>query len=230
MNNFFELEKRCKRYHKKRYIKFFIIPIILLLILLALAYYTLNITTATNKIEKKIEYNKTKIIDKNITYNEKIIKKELNKTIEQNITKDQISLEKEDKIPVLAPKINLDMIDTKKIETNKKTIEKKEEKEKTKPKKEDSKIVISTQELPSFDTSFKLMNVYFEDGDYEKSKEWAVKASKMQPQNEDIWKVYALSLYKLNKKDKAIKVLKTYLKYRKSTKIENILKSIEGGN
>ena len=242
MNNFFELEKKCKKYHQKRLLKLWLLPFFILLLILVAVFYFLK-----NQPEKKSLQPQTKPQTKKIQIKKTIIHK--NKPIkkEENITKTEpkpqpkkLIQPPKETIPTLKAKIDLDMIDF--SENKKHFSDKKEENitkqhtkiveiNKTKPlKKEKTKSgLIITKEFPSFETSFKLMNLYYKDEDYAKAKEWAIKASKVKPKDEEVWRIYALSLYKLNNKNKAIKVLKTYLQYQESEKIKETLKQIEEG-
>jgi tetratricopeptide (TPR) repeat protein len=240
MNNFFELEKKCKKYYQKKTIILYSFLFILAILIITFLYLFSD-EKVENRVIKEPKKEETKSLNqevKNVNKKSNIVEKNVSKKLE---TKKEIVLKEDEVIPTLEAKINLDMIEFNKnvLPNTKKTINKETNKtvvevnqteiNKTIKTEKPKRVIITTKELPSFTTSFKLMNLYFKDGDYEKSKEWAVKASKIEPQNEEIWRVYALSLYKLNKKDKAIKVLKTYLQYKKSTKIEQTLKLIEEG-
>ena len=228
MNNFFELEKRYKKYRFKQIfgILKYVLLALVIIVLLIVAYLYFNKESAHTKIEKsKSKPIISKPIKQKILPTHKVIK-------DKNISKPESTKKlKTEKIPTFKAIINLDMIDFKKEDHKIKQKNQTKNIKLVKTKKEESaRVIISTKVVPSFETSFKLMNLYFKDEDYIKSKEWAIKASKIKPQNEDVWRIYALSLYKLNKKNEAIKVLKIYLKYKQSIKIEKTLESIEKGN
>lgn len=74
-----------------------------------------------------------------------------------------------------------------------------------------------------------LANYYYDKNDYEKSYKWAYAINQIDPTNEDGWLFFAKSLYKLNKKDDAIKVLRSYLNHYDSTAANELLRKIIQG-
>jgi tetratricopeptide (TPR) repeat protein len=226
MDNFFELERRCRKYHIKKWMK--PVSILFLLVVIALViYFSLS--------DKKTDSQKIIVVEKNVTnivVNKKISNKVIKKE-ENNLTnKEKDNLKK---IPTLKVEFNLNKITTTKKENSTTKKSPKQIKEpinielKPKEKEVETKKLIITTKLSSFKKSFELMNLYFNNEDYVKAKEWAIKANKVKPYNEDVWNIYALSLYRLDEKQKAIEVLETYLKYKESQKLENTLKIIEQG-
>jgi len=262
MNDFYELERKCKKLQQKKLFKYFII-IFVFLIFIGVYFYiqytqktplhTLaikkevpkikenNITKTNKKIDdvKKIENKKIskkkkenntsniqkiispKIKEKNITKTDKKIdnpKKEKNVTIqkiikEKNITKPIIQ-------PVLELKIDFDNI--KPLETNKAIIQNPKTLKQVKHK---SSIV--QNETITFLKALTLAKKYYENADYENSIKWCKLASKIDNNDERIWKLYALNLEKIGQKEKAIKVLKTYLKYKNSLDLKYLLQRLE---
>jgi tetratricopeptide (TPR) repeat protein len=121
--------------------------------------------------------------------------------------------------------IDFDKIESKEsVENSKKEVKKEEVVEQN--KKRDSKILQTTP--VSFEKAMKLIVLYYENGDYENSMKWCKIASKIDNYNENVWYYYALNLEKVGKKEKAIQVLTTYLKYQNSKKIRFLLQRLIG--
>jgi hypothetical protein len=226
MNNFFELEKKCKKYHRQK-----LIPIYILFLLILVSIVVLYFLFSNKKAESK-----KNTLDKNVTHivlkkkiSNKVIKKENNKTNKKVVFKEEYISKK---IPTLKVELDLNGINDDNYSITQKLLPKQIKQPiqiEVKPKEAEPKKLIITKELPSFEKSFALMNLYFNDRNYVKAKKWAISASKVKPYNEDVWNIYALSLYYLHKKQKAIEVLESYLKYKNSKKLENTLKKIKQG-
>ncbi len=125
---------------------------------------------------------------------------------------------------------------SKKIE-HKKTIKKKvnqllpiidlnitqEHKKNIKPKITKKNIIQSTN-IPSFKTCLNLAKSYFEKKDYKNALKWAKLANKQDKKNPMPWIISAKALYKLGKKQEAIRLLKIYDTYYNNKEIKNLIK------
>ena len=250
MDEFFELEKKCKKLKRKKFIKYLFLTLITLIIIGG-GYY-LFILFNTKPLQKSkpiitshkkvIEHNITKKIktEKNVT---KILKKEqnittkvimpkkINKKEELDVQCQIIIKDKKDKItkiPILELDINFSNIEI--IEDKKKKI--KEEKIVTNvlqlPKKivEKKKSLIQDETI-TFEKAYILAKSYYDSEDYITSMKWCKIASKINNKDERIWELYALNLENTNQKEKAIRVLKTYLKYKNSLRLKYLLQRLE---
>ena len=177
------------------------------------------------KIEKKIKEEKSEKVKK-IKKIEKLkqVKKEENKTINKTIKQE---------IPLITYTLNLDNIKevnlSLKSKENNKTLTEEKEKNRIKTtnrKKEDYKLLIKTKNL-TFDEALNSANLYYQNGNYKETIKWCKIASSLNNENEEVWKLYSLSLERLGNREKAIKVLKTYLKYKNSTELKLILERLE---
>jgi tetratricopeptide (TPR) repeat protein len=74
-----------------------------------------------------------------------------------------------------------------------------------------------------------LANYYYDKKNYEASYKWAYTINQIHPTNEDGWLFFAKSLYKLEKKEDAIKVLRTYLRHYNSNSAQKLLSQIVQG-
>jgi len=88
------------------------------------------------------------------------------------------------------------------------------------------KNTLKTKNL-TFDEALNSANLYYKNGNYTETIKWCKIASSLNNENEEVWKLYSLSLERLGNRTKAIKVLKTYLKYKKSTELKLILERLE---
>jgi len=71
-----------------------------------------------------------------------------------------------------------------------------------------------------------LAKYYYDNKDYEKSYKWAFTVNQLDPISEEGWLFFAKSLYKLDRKDDAIKVLKNYLNHYRSQAAQDTLRQI----
>jgi len=74
-----------------------------------------------------------------------------------------------------------------------------------------------------------IANKYYEKGDYSQSYKYAKETLKLNPKIEDAVILYAKSLVKLGKKDKAVKKLNSYYKKSRSIKAKALLTEINKG-
>jgi tetratricopeptide (TPR) repeat protein len=64
---------------------------------------------------------------------------------------------------------------------------------------------------------------YYLDTDYKQAGIWAKRANQLDRNQEEAWLLYAKSVYALNNKEKAIRILNIYLQYKESSKAEFLL-------
>lgn len=74
-----------------------------------------------------------------------------------------------------------------------------------------------------------LANYYYDNNNYEAAHKWAYTINQLDPTNEDGWLFFAKSLYKLDKKEDAVKVLRSYLRHYDSSQAKNLLTKIIQG-
>ena len=256
MVDFFELEKRCKKIRQKKIFKivviiFFVIIAVSLICVNTLTPKKIDKNTsypkaiakidkntsypkATAKIDKNISYPKaiakidkntsypkaTAKIDKNISYPKAIAKIDKNTSHPKAIAKIDKNISRP--IPILKIDIDFNNIPTTSSSIPPKKVIKKEQ-NKTIIKE---KLSILQSEALTFTKALKLAQLYYNNGDYQNSIKWCKLASKIDNNDERIWKLYALNLEKIGQKDKAIKVLKTYLKYKNSIELKYLLQRL----
>ena len=76
----------------------------------------------------------------------------------------------------------------------------------------------------SYDLAIKIAQAFYDKGAYTKALEWAKRANKLDRQKEEAWILYAKTLYKLGKKQKAKQLLKVFLDYKDSQEAKQLLK------
>lgn len=74
-----------------------------------------------------------------------------------------------------------------------------------------------------------LAKYYYNNKEYEKSYKWAFTVNQLDPINEEGWLFFAKSLYKLDKKDDAVTVLRNYLNHYRSKDAQDTLRKIIQG-
>jgi len=221
MIDFFELEKKCKKIKNKKFVK--IIVVLTFLSLLIGAFFVLNTTSKqkNTKTTSTTTQNKTQIksqIKSQIKKQAKTSKK-LTKAPTKNQTKTKPLT------PTIGVNIDFSSIPTK-IETKKqKTSQTNQNSKTTKNIPNQPKLIISNS--TSFEYAFNLAQNYYKQKNYKQSILWCKRASAIDNTNEKLWKLYALNLLAVGQKQKAIKVLKTYLKYKNSIDIQYLLQRIE---
>ena len=206
---FLELERKCKKRRIFRILKL----IFLLFAILSIYLFYKNNFLVKKQEQKLVENNikkETKNNNKSKKSNKKIdkmleLKFEVNFQKLYQTYKNKISFKsKEDKL---------------KKEFNKRAIEKKE--------KVKEKIVIKSKNLPSYDVCMKLAKKYYEKGDYKQALKWAKNANIQDNKKADSWIITAKILYKMGKKDEAIKLLEIYYSYTQDEKIKNLIKNMK---
>ena len=209
---FYELEKECKK-RKIRFLTGVLISVFILFLIPLIYYFNKPQKKEVKKIEKtehkKMELPKIKV-EKNITKDKNITEKI---TFSKPVLK-----QKESFYPVI--ELNISEI------KNKKDIKK--EKEPNENKREPVKRKILTiNNLPSYETCIKLAKKFYYTKKYESALKWAKNANLQNKNLPESWILTAKSLYKLNKKDEAIKILKIYYKYTKDKKILKLIDRIK---
>ena len=211
---FYELEKMCK----KRRIKKRIFFIFLIIVIVAGAYLIWNFYKSHAKKNSSVAEIKKTVPKKEI--------KPLKKT--ENIKKTEKNKSKEKEM-VLTPVISLDFTDinTSKINSQNKTEPKKD----TVPKPNKVSVkkvnVITTEILPSYEECIYQAKDALKNKNYSLALKWAQNANTKNKIRPEAWIITAKILYKTGKKQKALNILKLYLKYNKNKKIEQFLKELE---
>ncbi len=208
---FLELEKKCKERRLKR--KIVIFCILIFLISGAGIIYFFGFKNVNNKSLNNVKsVNKTS----NSTYKPKLNKIEIKKQKFEHsstkVTKNQ---------QILLPDLSFEFPKTLK------TLKQKLKQEKIKNKNEISKkksSFLNSGVLPSYKECIRLAKKFYNKKDYENALKWAKNANIQNNKKEDSWIITALSLYKMGKKEEAVKVLRIYYNYNKSEKIKKILK------
>jgi len=182
---------------KKRKFVKYVVLIFLLLIISGSLYYLFSKKVEALKTKKQINI-KQKIKDKNISKSKKV-KKEI----------------------IILPSIDLNV--DKNIDLNKSKIKKNIKKTEKKLKKS----IIKTENLPSFQTCISIAKKYFEQKDYENALKWAKYANIQNKKNALSWIITAKILYKMGKKQEAIKLLKIYNSYYNNKEIKKLIKEYD---
>jgi len=74
-----------------------------------------------------------------------------------------------------------------------------------------------------------LAKKYYEIGDYHQAYNYALITNRMNKEIEESWLIFAKSLVKLNKKNKAIGILRKYIQKTHSSNAEILLQEIHAG-
>jgi len=216
---FLELEKKCKKRRVFKVLKILFLFIVIVSIYLFLDKNNLLLT----KMQEFVKSNLKKIENKNIEE----VKKE--KKIISNNDKNS----KNNKILELKFEVNFqelyqsykNRINSKLKKENKiakKTIKKDEIKEKRLEKK-----IIKSKNLPPYETCIKLAKEYYQKGDYKQALKWAKNANIQDNKKADSWIITSKILYKMGKKNEAIKLLEIYYNYTQNEKIKELIKKIK---
>jgi len=241
MDNFFILEKKCKKLQQKKFLKIIGVSGVIIGVLVSGYYFFIpKNTTKPHKIVKNTQKHSKPTPQKakqpipkshkptNLTTSQ-VKPQKIEKKIEkpkENIskTKKTPKIQKPQKIekpkvkkdiPILDIDVDLDSIPSSTNTTKKPII-----------KQTIKKPILKTENI-TFTKAIKLAKLYYNNGDYQNSIKWAKIASSIDNDDERVWKYYALSLEKLGKKAKAIYILKTYLKYKNSIELKYILQRLE---
>jgi len=248
---FYELEKKCKQRRLKKYLYIVLIIIILIAIGTAIFFYNIKtknknhfIKTTTHKVIKK----KLDLVEKNtssksillINTNNKPapkIKKtvEINKTIKaiKENNKTNIIISKKAKqttsdsvvltpiVPEIVVSNNINNKKVKLVKTNPTKI--------ITPSKinKNNNSVIQVESLPSYKKCINIAKRYLKKRDYKLALKWAKNANIQNKELPDSWIVTAKALFYSGKKEKAIEILKVYLKYKNNKEMKKLLRKFE---
>ncbi len=241
MLNIPDLEKRWIRYKIKSSAKYFILP--LLLMIVALGYNFLSTDTKSNVIQKEINLTTTKII----TESKHKIK------INDTLSNAEITTTEKNSTPLLSPSMDfINNFETYTPQTQQvtkkytKDIQKKKTVVKSVPNIEVPQIATIT--ITKQDTTKDIQNIlqrfkkdknpalslflakkYYELGNYQKASRYALITNKLNKDIEDSWLVFSKSLVKMHQKDKAIKILQKYIANSHSTNAAVLLHDILSG-
>ncbi|GAX87082.1 conserved hypothetical protein [Lebetimonas natsushimae] len=211
---FFELERECKKRKRKKI--FLLIFLIIILLISAVIFNKYKIIDKIKVVTNNKKENNLTVVNKK--------EKDKNETkIKKNISK----IYKIIKTDVIKPIIYLNMKDI-----NVSKIEKKHHKNKLNKKNDFNKthkFLLNTSTLPSFETCIMLAEKYYKNRDYENALKWAKNANIQNKEDPKSWVIVAKSLYKLNKKDKAVEILQLYYKYTKNKDILNLIERMKNG-
>jgi len=195
---FYELERRCKQRRIKK-----IIFAVLLIVLIVLVFIVWKLIYNSHHLKKISVSNNTP-----------------KKTIILTPIIPDISLP-EDKIP--PKKINKPK---KIIKPIKKPTPPKQTKNLNKPQPKSSSI-LQVESLPPYNNCIQLANKYLNEKKYNLALKWAKNANIQNKTLPDSWIVSAKALFYSGKKERAIEILRIYLKYNKNKKVEKLLKEFE---
>ena len=223
---FYELEKMCKQRRIKKRVRFILFFILLLIIVYGI--------WVLNKIKsKEIKSNK----EIKTSLNKKSIKKSVVIKKEKNSSKVYLKNNKSmqrSKEMILAPVISLNFSDINVSDSNSQNSSKKVLPAKenvsvpsNKPSKPNTKNIITTEILPSYDECIYQAEDALKSKDYSLALKWAQNANIKNKIRPEAWILTAKILYLTGKKQKALNILKLYLKYNKNKKIEQFLKELE---
>jgi len=225
MDNFLELEKKCKALKKKKYLKYGAIGGGAFFAMIVSAFMLFSKTTPEPK--KNIE--KPKIIEK------KPKPQPIKEKPKQPIKKIEHKKEHKNIVPpMMEVEFDLNKINSNALKNSHKNTHKKTE---PKPKKETPKKQIKKEEKKSntmissetitFNKALYLAKSAFNKHNYQESIKWCKIASNLNNDSAEVWRLYALNLVRLNQKQKAIIVLETYLQYKDSIKIKHLLQRLK---
>jgi len=206
-----ELEKACKKRRLRKILGVFFV----LIIITGGAFAVYIQVLKTDTVEKK---QKPPVIT-SVTKEQKKPKPEIkkNKTVQEEIKKPK------EELKLI---IDLNISSAKKLnKTSKKPVPVKTEQKKSENLSNSKKI--QTKTLPSYETCIALAKSYYEKGEYKKALNWAKNANIQNKEKPDSWILSAKALYKLGKKDEALKILKIYYNYHKDEKVKKLMGGLD---
>ncbi|MDR1451015.1 MAG: hypothetical protein LBI57_01585 [Helicobacteraceae bacterium] len=80
---------------------------------------------------------------------------------------------------------------------------------------------------PSYSKAVDIAETYMRQNDPQNAYEWSLKANELNSNDERSWAVFALSSYKIGRKDRAVNALRAYLDARSSNLLTKLLRQIE---
>ena len=218
---FYELEKICK----KRRLRKIIVILTFIIILIALFFIIFQFITYNSN--KKINTKPYNLNKKNSKKEVKRIKK-IKKIIKIE-PKEEVTL-----MPVL-PDINFEENTSKRSEKNISKIKVVNSK-KSKPliktvnqrkMEKNTTNLIEVETLPSYNECIKLAKKYLKEKKFNLALKWAKNANIQNKTLPDSWIITSKALFYKGEKNKAIKILKIYLNYKKNKEMEKLLKEFE---
>lgn len=246
MLNINELEKKWFVYKIKSYIPYLIITILIILISSLFLFLFYNDNPLKNKIS--IEAKGVKKFETNETYVK--VAEKVPTTVPVDIPKIKIDIPK----VILQPSLKFidNVVIDKPATSKKKIIKENEEKiievkpepiiEKI-PAEENISLQIKKQNtsndinlvIKRFKTnnnpalSLFIAKKYYEIGNFDQAYNYSLITNQLNKDIEESWIIFSKSLVKLNKKDKAIEVLKQYVEHSNSGRAEILLSNIMSG-
>ncbi len=250
MHEYELLERRWKRYRRKRLL-YILIPV--LAIFLTLPFF---LQPSAQQIKPPAQSKKRESFQKTPQHIKTSEKNDTKKDLPQKLIKQRDSAEKKRKKPTSKTKNFLFLPDKsfeKQLDTLDTTLVTKKEK-KTKPVQKEQKKTIQPQTVskpkniliqqksaslkdlinefyyaPSSSKALIIARKYYEKHRYKESMKWSLKANELNKRSEESWILFAKSLYKLGQKQKAVKTLQFYLHRHESAKAKAVLISMQKG-
>ncbi len=243
MHRYDELEKLYYKNKIKKYIL-----LVLTIIFLVIAVYSLSECFTAKPVNKKITQNNVQETnDTSLKNNIGTHKLMLPKNKVKNNKHNKTNNTNKKLIPSLTftiPQIKETEIKKNKKQNNIGHKQKNKNSEKNKTVKQKPKIIvmpvireekINVKDLiksfnaePKYDTAIIVSKYFFNKNDFSNAKLWALKANNINPSKYQSWKMFARILLKKNDKIHAREVLKTYLSdYGDNDEIKKLLRSID---
>jgi len=245
---FVDLEKRSRAINRKKYLRIFILLLIIFIVsILAYMWFVKSNKLVMQKekfAEKKIDTIKKPIVNMDVVSAKKpVVDVGGGKITKQKVSEKEVDKTNKYNTVFLAPTIVMPKIKKPEIKSSK--IEKKitipkvkkqlpiiKEKKKiniiVKSLENEDSLLKKNQENENFDTTLNLAKYYLEKSKFEKAIFWSKKANHYKPSSFKPWLIYAKAKIKQNKKDEAIKAVKTFLSYFNSDLAEKFLQNIKG--
>ena len=200
------LSAQCKKYHFKKFLKSFIL-LILLITLPISGYYVYLV------INEKEEATPTALVLRPTP----ILAVKENNTV--SIKRAPVPLPQKAREPVVLKA----SVQTKEIVADK--VEKTKENYFSNTKEEQSveDWIEKYNQKKSYDSAIYIAKHYFREKDYKQAGIWAKRANQLDRDKEEAWLYYAKSVRALDNIDKARRILTIYLQYKESAKAEILL-------
>ena len=206
---FYELEKICKARKRRFYISIFLGILVLIGIIIGVVY------KFSNKEEKEIV--KKEVAKKEIKKEAKKEIKDIPPKISTNTQKPK-EINKKSTLKFILP--DFESLEVKEVKTKKvKSIEK---------NSTTSKKILEAKTIPSFETCINLAKRYLKEGDYKNAIKWAKFANIQNKKDPLSWIITAKALYKMGKKEEALKLLKIYDSYYNNKEVKKLIKELNG--
>jgi tetratricopeptide (TPR) repeat protein len=221
---FLELEKARK---KRRLFKLFKYILIFFVLIGGIGfYYIYNVKNIFSANEENTKKSINKQINKNIIHADKnkTIKKHQNAQIKKQISKLNLILDLNITEPLKTNK-------TKKIYNSKTNDEIGIKNNKILNTNKTNKIFqIKSETLPSYETCMALAKKYYKEGNYNDALKWAKNANIQDNKKPESWIISAKSLFKLGKKQQALKILNIYYNYHKDKEVKKLMREFNENN